>query len=156
MAKVGNKVVERTVHASKLLKYFEKYQQKYGGDYPMDLSAKSLMNGIDYVLVKMIGEQEGGENLALYILEEGDETEDAKYVITVASISSGRSGTSQGYAIQMFYLVTQELESLSTIEPGKVVWSPDNMSNTAHPLRTKYYFGLIYLIAEKTRMLDGK
>ena len=96
------------------------------------------------------------DNTLLYILEDEEDRENpygAQYVLAITKGGAMPSNTN-GYAVRLFYTKTSELESLSTFEENQVVWSADNMENTQHPNRTKYYLGFAYMLCDRSPGFD--
>ena len=146
--------VEKTISSTILVYYYDKYSAEHAQDYPEVKNPSALLDGITGV-VKAIGEGRVPDNTILYVLEDEDDARDprrAQYVITITKGNGPK--TPEGYAIRLFYSKTQEGESISTFEENQVVWSPDNMKNTKHPNRTKYYLGFAYMLCDKSPGFD--
>ena len=138
-------VIERSLSAEVLAGYYDKYATRFHGDYPHPRDGgEKFIDGL-YEVLKTIGDGRIHDETVIYVPTSKAAQKDplkARYVITVSKKKNRRI-----FAIRLFYAKTQELESISTIEKGNIVWSPDNMHNTRHPDRTKYYLGFIYMIA---------
>ena len=146
--------IEKTITSTILVYYYDKYSGENGDDYPEVKNPAALLDGISGV-VRAIGDGRIPDNTILYILEDEEDAKDprrSQYVITITHGNSPKSP--EGYAIRLFYSKTQEVESISTFEERQVVWSPDNMRNTRHPNRTKYYLGFAYMLCDKSPGYD--
>lgn len=151
--------ISKTISASILVYYYDKYADEYGGDYPEVKNPAALVQGIDTV-VKAIGDGTIADNTLLYVLEDDDDRvnpQGAQYLIMITNANAlSDAAGAQGYSVRLFYTKTQELESISSFEENKVVWSPDNMNNTKHPNRTKYYLGMAYMLCDKSPGFDSE
>ena len=149
MAKV--KVAYRIVHSASLMKSYMAGKRDYHRGYPVGIKPACLYDGVECLFRKFTGDEPDARQCVLYIVEnERDEEhpDDAMYAITLTRHE-------KAYALGLVYSGTQEMESLSTFEPNRTVWSADTMANTRHVLRTKYYLGMIYLIARESLKLRG-
>ena len=141
-------LIERSISASVLMGYYEKYAPRYSGDYPRIRNREKLLDRL-YDLLRKIGDGEIHDETIIYIAETKTALKDprkARYAISISKKKNRRI-----FAIRMFYTKTGEMESLSTIEKNQIIWSPDNMRNTKHPSRTQYYLGFIYMFAPSSR-----
>ena len=137
-------LIERSISASVLKGYYEKYASKYSGGYPRIRNREKLLDRL-YDLLRKIGDGQIHDETIIYIIETKTAAKDprkARYAISISKKKNRRI-----FAIRMFYTKTGEMESLSTIEKNQIIWSPDNMLNTKHPTRTQYYLGFIYMFA---------
>ena len=140
-------VLFKTIQSTTLLRYFEKHEKYYGGDYPRQLTSMSLFDALGYLFRKLDQDSLGVSRLVFHIIEPNNIEKNpdvAQYVIVVTR-------TAPGYSITLLYRGTGEIESISTVEPNRTVWSPDMLNNSKHIVRTKYYLGFIYWIAERAR-----
>ena len=150
--------VEKTMTARTLVSYYNRYSDNYDGGYPEVLNPSALMSGITNVAKKM-SDGELPDLLLLYVIEdEQDERNprEAQYVIALAT-DNGRSRLDElpnAFALRLFYSKTQEMESQSIIDESRVYWSLDDMTNTKHPQRTKYYLGFTYLLCSNSPGFD--
>lgn len=145
--------IERTVSASILSHYYDKFADKYAGRYPDVLNPPALINGITELL-KKIGDGRIYDHTILYIVENDEDLLDprhVRYVITVSN--SGDDKTS--YSVKLFYTQTGEMESISTFQDKKITWSPDTIDNTSHHTRTRYYLGFSYMLCDHSPGFDS-
>lgn len=147
--------VQKTISASILMFYYDKFADGYNSDYPEVRNPSALLDGVSSV-VKAIGDGMVPANTLLYVLEDEQDERDpmnARYVITLRhNVQTDES--SENFAIRLFYTGTNELESVSSIEEDVVVWSPDNLENSQHKTRTKYYLGFVYMLCDKSPGFD--
>ena len=141
----------RIVHSRSLVHSYEMGKHEYHKGYPARIRPGFLYDGVECLFRKFSGDEEGVKQCVLYIIEKDDDEErpdEAMYALTLTKHD-------RAYALGLVYSGTQEMESLSTFEPNRTVWSPDTMANTKYILRTKYYLGIIYLIAREALKLRG-
>lgn len=152
-----DKVVNKTISATILVYYYDKYAEEYGNTYPEVKNPNALVQGIEEV-TRAIGDGIIPDNTLLYVIEDEEDKNNpmgAQYVIMITKGNKIPSeNENKGFAIRLFYTKTREIESVSTFESDKIIWSPDDMSNTRHPNRTKYYLGFAYMLCEKSPGFD--
>lgn len=152
--------IERTVSAPVLIAYYDRYADTYGNDYPKVANPPALMEGIAKVAREM-GDGELPDRLLLYVLEDEDDKlvpQHANYLIMLKTdddFDRNVDTLPSGFQIRLIYTKTNELESLSTIEEKQVVWSSDNLQNTQHINRTRYYLGFAYMLCNKSEGFDA-
>lgn len=145
----------KNISASLLLENFEKFSSTYGSDYPIVRNPEALVKGIDSVVQAMNAGQ-APKNILLYILEDEQDRKNpygARYILAISRSEEGLTSL-PSFAIRLFYNNTQEMESISTVQPNEVVWSPDTLHSTQHKTRTKYYLGFTYMLCEKSPGFD--
>jgi hypothetical protein len=77
--------------------------------------------------------------------------------VVALATDNGRSRLDElpnAFALRLFYSKTQEMESQLIIDESCVYWSLDDMTNTKHPQRTKYYLGFTYLLCSNSPGFD--
>lgn len=147
--------VEKTISANILMFYYDKFAGTYTSDYPEVKNPAALLEGITSI-TQAIGGGVLPSHTLLYILEDEQDRIDplsARYIMTITKDIS-KSSLSDNFAIRLFYTGTGEMESISTIEEEQVVWSPDNLENSKHQTRTKYYLGFVYMLCDKSPGFD--
>lgn len=144
-------VVGKTVSADMLVEQFNKFADEYDSDYPEVNNPSALIEGTNAVL-RVIGNGQIYDNTLIYIIENEYDLANPNSCRYIIMVTKGHEtiGETDRFAIKLFYNETGELESISTFEDNKVVWSPDKLSNSLHPLRTKYYMGFTYMLCEKS------
>lgn len=149
--------VELAVSARKLLSEFNGHADEYGGDYPVVLNNKALLDGITKVCKRITKSNVVPKNVIIYITETNKpmrSVRDAEYVIVISDCSYYEDDGSPSYSIVMLYQPTREIEGRSDIDMREVSWSSDNMMNTEHPKRTQYYIGFIYMLCDASPGFD--
>lgn len=153
----------KTINASTLVRFYRDGHARYGDSYPEVLNPSALLDGVADMVRRFSDDGRAMNNVYLYVIDPEVNPErdpyKAEYVITITADTSGAvSGdpdeVPRGYAIRLYYTRTNQLESVSTVEDDKVVWSPDDMSNTLHPRRTRYYMGFVYLVCQNADGFD--
>lgn len=147
--------VEKTISANILTFYYDKFAGTYSSGYPEVKNPSALLDGIASV-TRAIGDGELPGHTLLYIIEDEQDLIDplsARYIMTITKDIS-KSSLSDNFAIRLFYTGTGEVESISTIEEDRVVWSPDTLENSHHKTRTKYYLGFVYMLCDKSPGFD--
>lgn len=145
----------KSISASLLLSNFDKFASTYGSDYPVVRNPEALVKGIDAVIQAM-NAGKAPKNILLYILEDEADQADpygARYILAITREEEGMTSL-PSFAIRLFYNSTQEMESLSTVQPNEVVWSPDTLESSLHKTRTKYYLGFTYMLCDKSPGFD--
>lgn len=145
----------KNISASLLLDSFERFSDRYGSEYPVVRNPQALIQGIDSV-VHAMNEGHAPKNILLYILEDETDRENpygARYILAITRVMDEEAGM-PSFAIRLFYNDTQEMESISTVEPTEVIWSPDDLTTTHHETRTKYYLGFTYMLCDKSPGFD--
>lgn len=146
--------IQKTISANILSFYYNKFADGYDSDYPEVKNPNALLDGIRSI-ARAIGDGEIATNTLLYIIEDEDDLinpQNARYVMTL--MTGKKEHVGENFAIRLFYTGTNELESVSTIEENRVVWSADTMENTMHRTRTQYYLGFIYMLCDKSPGFD--
>lgn len=147
-------VFEASISDDVLIGFYDRYAEQYSNGYPEVRNPSALNEGVATV-VRMICDGELPDTVVLYVLEDDEDKKDPRGTRYVIVISRGAVfGRKTSYAIKLIYQDTREMESISTIEENHVVWSPDTISNSKHPLRTMYYLGFTYLICEMSPGFD--
>lgn len=162
-------MIEKTISSKLLENMYDSHEAEYDGNYPVVKNPRALLSGISDIIQSV---SDNGlapnDKILLHVIENTNDEfpEKSDYVITiekyVESVDNAYNGKEKfagsqfppSYAVKLFYKPTMKMESISTFEEDKVIWSPDNMSNTQHPHRTKYYMGFAYLICEKSDGFD--
>ena len=137
-------VIERSLSSDILSAYYDKNAAKFSGDYPKVKDIDRVLDNL-YELLRKIGDGKIHDETVIYVTTSRATRKDprtSRYVITISKKKHRRN-----FAIRLFYSKTKEVESISTLETNQIIWSPDNMRNTKHPDRTKYYLGFIYMFA---------
>ena len=154
-------IQRKTINASTLAKFYRLGHKKYGDGYPEVLNPSALFDGVASMVEKLSGTGHPISNVMLYVIDADVnptlDPNNAEYIITITPDTTGATSLDdmpRGYAIRLFYARTSEMESVSTVEEDRVVWSPDDMSNTQHPRRTRYYMGFMYLVCEGAHGFD--
>lgn len=143
-------IIERSLSASILHGYYDKYASRYSGGYPRIRNRERVLNNL-YNLLKKIGDGKIHDETVIYIAESKAAIKDptkARYALLVTKTKNRRI-----FAISLIYTKTREIEAISRIDKDEIVWSSDNMHNTKHFDRTQYYLGFIYMFtAENVRL----
>ena len=150
-------IVHLTVSDKMLLRFYEKDSIEWNNDYPTVKNPQALMKGLEKMCRKMCG-GEMPAGVVIYVMEEATNPEhdvnNVQYIILIQDYSITHPGHDKAYSISLLYQPTQQTESFSWVDENEITWSADNLNNSEHPNRTKFYMGFTYMICENSPGFD--